>query len=361
MKQFWAFVNKEFLHIFRDRQTILILLLMPVVQVLLFGFAITTDIQNSSVVALDECQTAESRALLKEIESGRYFDIVQYIESDRDIDAIFKKGKVKIAIVIPQDWSRRIGAGQEAPLQLIVDASNPNEASILTGYLQGIAAQFAGLEPVLDVETRMLYNPQLKSAYTFVPGVIGLVLMLICTLMTSVSIVREKETGTMEVLLVSPSKPLYIIFSKTIPYFVIALINIVTIILLSMFVFGVPIQGSIALLFGVSITYIFASLALGLLISTVSSTQQIAMIISLMGLMLPTVLLAGLLFPIENMPMPLQWVSKIVPATWFIDMTKAIMIKGLGIGLIWKQWLILLGRTVMFIGISVSPFKIRLS
>ncbi|MDE7090723.1 MAG: ABC transporter permease [Bacteroidales bacterium] len=361
MKQFWAFVNKEFLHIFRDRQTILILLLMPVVQVLLFGFAITTDIQNSSVVALDECQTAESRALLKEIESGRYFDIVQYIESDRDIDAIFKKGKVKIAIVIPQDWSRRIGAGQEAPLQLIVDASNPNEASILTGYLQGIAAQFAGLEPVLDVETRMLYNPQLKSAYTFVPGVIGLVLMLICTLMTSVSIVREKETGTMEVLLVSPSKPLYIIFSKTIPYFVIALINIVTIILLSMFVFGVPIQGSIALLFGVSITYIFASLALGLLISTVSSTQQIAMIISLMGLMLPTVLLAGLLFPIENMPMPLQWVSKIVPATWFIDMTKAIMIKGLGIGLIWKQWLILLGMTVLFIGISVSRFKIRLS
>ncbi|MDE6514832.1 MAG: ABC transporter permease [Bacteroidales bacterium] len=361
MKQFWAFVNKEFLHIFRDRQTILILLLMPVVQVLLFGFAITTDIQNSSVVALDECQTAESRALLKEIESGRYFDIVQYIESDRDIDAIFKKGKVKIAIVIPQDWSRRIGAGQEAPLQLIVDASNPNEASILTGYLQGIAAQFAGLKPVLDVETRMLYNPQLKSAYTFVPGVIGLVLMLICTLMTSVSIVREKETGTMEVLLVSPSKPLYIIFSKTIPYFVIALINIVTIILLSMFVFGVPIQGSIALLFGVSITYIFASLALGLLISTVSSTQQIAMIISLMGLMLPTVLLAGLLFPIENMPMPLQWVSKIVPATWFIDMTKAIMIKGLGIGLIWKQWLILLGMTVLFIGISVSRFKIRLS
>ncbi|MDE5736708.1 MAG: ABC transporter permease [Bacteroidales bacterium] len=361
MKQFWAFVNKEFLHIFRDRQTMLILLLMPVVQVLLFGFAITTDIQNSSVVALDECQTAESRALLKEIESGRYFDIVQYIESDRDIDAIFKKGKVKIAIVIPQDWSRRIGAGQEAPLQLIVDASNPNEASILTGYLQGIAAQFAGLEPVLDVETRMLYNPQLKSAYTFVPGVIGLVLMLICTLMTSVSIVREKETGTMEVLLVSPSKPLYIIFSKTIPYFVIALINIVTIILLSMFVFGVPIQGSIALLFGVSITYIFASLALGLLISTVSSTQQIAMIISLMGLMLPTVLLAGLLFPIENMPLPLQWVSKIVPATWFIDMTKAIMIKGLGIGLIWKQWLILLGMTVLFIGISVSRFKIRLS
>ncbi|MDE5742756.1 MAG: ABC transporter permease [Bacteroidales bacterium] len=361
MKQFWAFVNKEFLHIFRDRQTILILLLMPVVQVLLFGFAITTDIQNSSVVALDECQTAERRALLKEIESGRYFDIVQYIESDRDIDAIFKKGKVKIAIVIPQDWSRRIGAGQEAPLQLIVDASNPNEASILTGYLQGIAAQFAGLEPVLDVETRMLYNPQLKSAYTFVPGVIGLVLMLICTLMTSVSIVREKETGTMEVLLVSPSKPLYIIFSKTIPYFVIALINIVTIILLSMFVFGVPIQGSIALLFGVSITYIFASLALGLFISTVSSTQQIAMIISLMGLMLPTVLLAGLLFPIENMPLPLQWVSKIVPATWFIDMTKAIMIKGLGIGLIWKQWLILLGMTVLFIGISVSRFKIRLS
>lgn len=361
MKQFWAFVHKEFLHIFRDRQTILILLLMPVVQVLLFGFAITTDIRNTSVVVLDECKTEESRALIQEIGSGRYFDLVQYIESDRDIDAIFKKGKVKIAIVIPQDWGRLTGSGQAAPHQLVIDASNPNEASILTGYLQAIAAQFSGAEPLINVETRMLYNPQLKSAYTFVPGVIGLVLMLICTLMTSVSIVREKETGTMEVLLVSPSKPLYIIFSKTIPYFVIALINIITIILLSMFVFGVPIRGSIALLIGVSITYIFASLGLGLLISTISQTQQIAMIISLMGLMLPTVLLAGLLFPIENMPLPLQWFSKIVPATWFIDMTKAIMIKGLGFGLIWKQWLILLSMTVLFIGISVKRFKIRLS
>ncbi len=361
MTPFRAFVKKEFLHIFRDKQTMLILLLMPVVQILLFGFAITTEIQNTSVVVLDECKTEESRTLVEKIGSGEYFDIVQYIESNRDIEAVFKKGEVKIALVIPQDWSRRLGTRQEAPLQLIIDASNPNEAGILNGYLQSIVAQQSGLKPMIDVKTHMLYNPQLKSAYTFVPGVIGLVLMLICTLMTSVSIVREKEIGTLEVLLVSPSKPLHIILSKTVPYFVIALINIITIILLSTFVFGVPIRGSMTLLFGVCITYIFASLALGLFISTVSKTQQIAMIISLMGLMMPTVLLAGLLFPIENMPLPLQWISNIVPATWFIDMTKAIMIKGVGFWFIWKQWLILLGMTILFIGLSVKRFNIRLS
>ncbi|MEG2666115.1 MAG: ABC transporter permease, partial [Bacteroidales bacterium] len=198
------------------------------------------------------------------------------------------------------------------------------------------------------------------SAYTFVPGVIGLVLMLICTLMTSVSIVREKELGTMEVLLVSPSKPIYIIFSKTIPYFVISMCNVITIVLLSVFAFDVPIRGSIALLIGSSITYIFTSLALGLLISTISKTQQIAMIISLVGLMLPTVLLSGLMFPIESMPGILQWISNIVPATWFIQMVKTIMIKGLGFAYIWKEWCILLGMTILFIAISVKRFKVRL-
>ncbi|MEG1499137.1 MAG: ABC transporter permease [Bacteroidales bacterium] len=367
MKQFWAFVLKEFYHIFRDKQTMLILLLMPVVQVFLFGYAITTDIKNSAIVILDSAQDEHSRRLIADLNASAYFHVESILQSSSQIDATFRKGKIKIAILIPEDFGSRLDEGKKAPVQLIVDASNPNEANIITNYVYNIVGNYQQellknmpIAGVISTDVHMLYNPQLKSAYTFVPGVIGLVLMLICTLMTSVSIVREKELGTMEVLLVSPSKPIYIIFSKTIPYFVISMCNVITIVLLSVFAFDVPIRGSIALLIGSSITYIFTSLALGLLISTISKTQQIAMIISLVGLMLPTVLLSGLMFPIESMPGILQWISNIVPATWFIQMVKTIMIKGLGFAYIWKEWCILLGMTILFIAISVKRFKVRL-
>ena len=273
-----------------------------------------------------------------------------------------------MAVVIPPGFSRDLTEGETAQVQLVTDATNPNEASIITGYLQNIIGAFA-MElkpenpplPMVNVETRMLYNPQLKSAYTFVPGVIGLVLMLICTLMTSVSIVREREHGTMEALLVAPSKPIYIIFAKTVPYFCISIFNLLVIILLSIFAFDVPIRGSFLMFFLASITYIFTSLCLGIFISTVSKTQQIAMIISLMGLMLPTVLLSGLMFPIESMPALLQGLSYLLPARWFIDMGRVIMIKGLGFSYIWMQWTILMGMAAVFLALSVRGFKVRLT
>lgn len=367
MKQFFAFVEKEFYHIFRDKATMLIILLMPVVQVLIFGFAITTDIQNTEIGILDLSGTPDSRALVQKIDAGPYFQVTARISSTDQLESLFKKGDIKIALVIPPGFSDDMAMGQGTQVQLVTDASNPNEASIVNGYLQSIIGAYSlerypGDAPKsTSIETRMLYNPQLKSAYTFVPGVIGLVLMLICTLMTSVSIVRERELGTMEALLVAPSKPICIIFAKTVPYFAVSLFNLLVIILLSIFAFDVPIRGSFLMFFLASITYIFTSLCLGIFISTVSRTQQIAMIISLMGLMLPTVLLSGLMFPIESMPAVLQGLSYLLPARWFIEMGRIIMIKGLGFGYIWMQWTILMGMAVVFLGLSVRGFKVRLA
>ncbi|MDE6494051.1 MAG: ABC transporter permease [Bacteroidales bacterium] len=367
MKQFLAFVEKEFYHIFRDKATMLIILLMPIVQVLIFGFAITTDIRDTEVAVCDLSQSMESRELIEKIQAGEYFNVSERLLSPQEADNVFRKGKVKSLIVIPEDFSNRIALNENTAIQIITDGSNPNEANIITGYLQTITAQFAAeqhpaMQPPISfsAETRMLYNPLLKSAFTFVPGVIGLVLMLICTLMTSVSIVREREHGTMEALLVAPSKPLYLIFAKTVPYFVISLFNLAVIILLSIFAFDVPIRGSFMLFIGTSITYIFTSLCLGIFISTVSKTQQIAMIISLMGLMLPTVLLSGLMFPIESMPVVLQGISYLLPARWFIDMGRIIMIKGLGFHYIWIQWAVLTGMAGIFLALSVRGFKVRL-
>lgn len=367
MRQFFAFVEKEFYHIFRDKATMLIILLMPVVQVLIFGFAITTDIQNTPVAVIDHNRSEESRALLAKIDAGPYFQIDRHLDSPDEIDPCFKKGKIKVVVVIPYDFSQQINTGGQTSVQLVTDACNPNEASIISSYLQTIIQVFAvelhpENPPVAYVEpiNCMLYNPQLKSAYTFVPGVIGLVLMLICTLMTSVSIVRERETGTMEALLVSPVKPIHLIFAKTVPYFVVSLVNLAVIILLSIYAFGVPIRGSFFLFLLASITYIFTSLSLGIFISTISKTQQIAMIISLMGLMLPTVLLSGLMFPIESMPAILRGLSYILPARWFIDMGRIIMIKGLGFGYVWVQWSILMGMALFFLGLSVRRFNVRL-
>ncbi|MEG2178377.1 MAG: ABC transporter permease [Bacteroidales bacterium] len=367
MKTFLAFVRKEFYHIFRDRQTMLILLLMPVVQILLFGYAITTEVQNTSIAILDNAKDTYSRDIIKELSHNPYFDVKTEIHNTQEIDATFRKGKVRIVLVFPADFREKVIGEGKAKIQLIADASDPNEANIISNYVQQVIMQYTqslsvhGQTPMLiEPEVLMLYNPQLKSAYNFVPGVMGLILMLVCTLMTSVSIVREKELGTMEVLLVSPLKPLYIILAKAIPYLVLSFVNVLTIILLSVFILKVPVEGSIALLFGVSTVYILVSLALGILISTVSPTQQVAMIFSLVGLMLPTILLSGLMFPLENMPLLLQWLSNIVPARWYIEMVKIIMIKGLGFAFIWKDFVVLVVMALILLGLSVKRFKVRL-
>jgi ABC-2 type transport system permease protein len=368
MKQFVTFVRKEFKHVFRDRKTLLMLFGLPIVQIVLFGFALTNEIKNSKIVVMDNSKDNVTRAIVNEIEASPYFEIENESNDIQEVEAAFKSGKIKSAIVFPPNFSNDLLHLNKAQVQIIADGSDPNTATTLTNYLTAIVQSYQqshlvkGAIPFQIIpETRMLYNPELKGAHNFVPGVIALVLMLVCVMMTSISIVREKELGTMEVLLVSPFKPLLVILSKAVPYLILSLVNLIVILVLSVYALGLPINGSVLLLFSVSTLYIITALSLGLLISTTTASQQTAMLLSLMGMLLPTLLFAGFMFPIENMPLPLQVISNVVPAKWFYIIVKSIMIKGLGLTSIWKETLILLGMTMFLLALSLKKFKVRLA
>jgi len=367
MKQLITFIKKEFHHILRDRRSMLVLIGLPIVQLLIFGFAITTEVRNANIAILDNSKDEVTQNIITKIESSQYFNIDRTISINDQIEKAFKSGKIKLAIVFQQNFQNELSHSNKAQLQIIADATDPNQATTLTNYLSSIVRDYQNelnqqnkLPYTINTEMRMLYNPQLKGAYTSVPGVMGMILLLISAMMTSIAIVREKELGTMEILLVSPMQPWLVIISKVIPYFIISLINVATILILSVFVLGLPIEGSLFLLIASTIIYIFCALSLGILISTVTETQQAAMLISLLGLMLPVVMLSGYAFPIANMPTILQVLSNFVPAKWYIIIVKNIMIKGIGLEQIWKELLILLAMTATFLMISIKRFKIRL-
>lgn len=367
--QFLSFVRKEFFHVLRDKKTLLILFGMPVVQILLFGFALTNEVKNSKIAIADFSKDASSVRIIAKIAASRYFDIQEDIRSEREIEKAFRQGKIKLAVIFPQAFDHTLHHQNKVQIQVIADASDPNTANTLISYLSSIIRDYQtsigeqgnSASYHITPEVRMLYNPQLKGAPSFVPGVMALILMLVCVMMTAISIVKEKESGTMEILLVSPFNPLMIIVSKAIPYLLLSLINVASILFLSVYLLDLPVNGSIVLLLIESILFIVTCLSLGIFISIKSSTQQGAMTVSLMGMMLPTIMLSGFMFPIENMPLALQWVSNIIPSKWFYIIVKSIMIKGLGITSLWKETSILLGMAAFFITISMKSFKIRLS
>jgi ABC-2 type transport system permease protein len=368
MKQFLVFVKKEFAHVLRDRKTLLILFGMPVVQILIFGFALTNEVKNSKIAVIDYAKDEASQSIVSELEASRYFEVEKIVADHHQIEELFREGKIKLAIVFPLNFEHDVLHQNKAQLQIIADASDPNTATTLTNYASAIITDYQmrlNKDQVVPYrimpETRMLYNPQLKGVHNFVPGVMALVLMLVCVMMTAISIVREKELGTMEILLVSPFKPILVILSKAIPYLILSLVNVTTILLLSVFVLDLPINGSIVLLFAESTLFIITCLTLGIFISVRTNSQQVAMLISLMGMLLPTVLFSGFMFPIENMPLPLQIISNAVPAKWFYIIVKAIMIKGLGFTSVWKETLVLAGITIFLLIISLKSFKIRLA
>jgi ABC-2 type transport system permease protein len=367
MKQLITFIQKEFHHILRDTRSMLVLIGLPIVQLLLFGFAITTEVRNANIAILDNSKDEVTQSIITKIESSQYFNIDRTISTNEQIEKSFKTGKIKLAVVFQPNFQDELSHSNKAQLQIIADATDPNQATTLTNYISSIVRDYQNelnqqnkLPYTIKSEMRMLYNPQLKGAYTSVPGVMGMILLLISAMMTSIAIVREKELGTMEILLVSPMQPGLVVISKVIPYFIISMINVATILILSVFVLGLPIEGSLFLLIASTIIYIFCALSLGILISTVTETQQAAMLISLLGLMLPVVMLSGYAYPIANMPTILQVLSNLVPAKWYIIIVKNIMIKGIGIEQIWKELLILLAMTGTFLLISIKRFKIRL-
>lgn len=367
MKQFRSFIKKEMHHITRDPLTLTIMLVLPVVLLMILGFAVSTEIKNTPFAVLDGSKSAESRKLVERISNNKYFSMIGYLNSADEIEKTFQKGKCKMVIIIPSQFSNDLLHTNNTDIQLMVDASDPNEASTLVNYYQMVMLQYQqeiskGTQSAqfINMEVKMLYNPQMKSAYNFVPGLIGLIMMIICAMMTSISVVREKELGTMEILLVSPLRPTTIILAKAVPYLIISILNVISILLMAYFILDVPIAGNVFLIILLSIIFTLSALALGLLISSVTQTQQAAMIGSSVGLMLPSMLLSGLIFPLEGMPTILRGISYIIPARWFIEALRDVMIKGLGFSAIWIQFSVLSVMAIILLTISIKKFKSRL-
>ena len=364
MNQFISFVIKETKHIVRDRRTMLILFGMPVVMMLIFGFAITTDVRNVKVTVVTAVMNPRIQQVVQRIDASEYFVVTHTVSNTQEAKQLLADHQADMAIVFSNDFANE-RYSEQANVQFLVDYTDPNMAEQRVSYIQQIIMDELRSQQTVQQQaianTKLLYNPQMKSAYNFVPGIMGMLLMLICAMMTSVSIVREKERGTMEVLLVSPVKPLYIMIAKTVPYFVLSIFILISILLISKFIMAVPIEGSVITILAVSLLYIVLALALGMLISVVSQTQVVALLISGMLLIMPSTMLSGMIYPIESMPTVIQYISTIVPTRWYVSAIKKVMIMGVGVNMIYEELIIMLGMTLLFLGIALKKFKIRLS
>ncbi len=351
MKQFISFVIKEARHIVRDKRTMLILFGMPIVLMLIFGFAITTDVRNVRTVVVTSSMDHLTRQAVDRLAASEYFTITAAVATPQEAERLIRNQKADLAVVFSADF-----ASKREGVQFIVDGADPNMAQQWTNYATGV---ITNMDASL-VNAKMLYNPQMKSAYNFVPAIMGMLLMLVCAMMTSISIVREKEKGTMEVLLVSPVKPIMIIIAKVVPYLVLAFVILTTILLMGRYVLGVPLQGSIVWIYVVSTIYIVLALSLGLLISNIATSQLMALLLSAMVLLVPIVMLSGMLFPVESMPPVLQWISAIVPPRYYIQAMRKLMIMGVGNGEVMREVLILTGMTVFLLAVALKKFNKRL-
>ena len=365
MKTFISFILKEAKHILRDKRTMLILFGMPIAMMLLFGFAVTTDVKNVRTVVVTSSMDYQTQQAVELLAQSEYFTITTTANTPQDAEQLIRNQKADMAIVFGADF-----AAKSLGVQFIVDGSDPNMAQQWINYAQQVllssipsktgAMTEAARGMSSFVNSKMLYNPQMKSAYNFVPAIMGMLLMLICAMMTSISIVREKEKGTMEVLLVSPVKPLLIIISKAIPYMVLAFVILTTILLMARFVLDVPLQGSIIWIYVISTIYILLALSFGLLISNIAQTQLVALLMSAMVLLVPIIMLSGMLFPVESMPQILRWISAVIPPRYYIQAMRKLMIMGVGVEQVAQELTILVGFTLFFLGLSLAKFNKRL-
>ena len=341
-----SFIKKESLHVLRDKRMLLVVLAMPVVQMLLFGFAISTEVNNINVGVSYNVFNEDIRRAMDRIESNPYTTLKGTLPQ-ADIYPAMQKGDIDAVVVFRNDKD----------IQIISDASNPNIAQSSVSYLQSIVTGSTAIQSPVTI--RFLYNPQLKSAFNFVPGIVGMLFMLICAMMTAVSIVREKENGTLSLLLVSPVRPIQIIISKMAPFFMLSMIMLAMLLVISRYLLGVPMSGGALPIIFVTLIYIILSLSLGLLVSTVSKTQVMAILISGMVMIMPVVMLSGMLFPVDNLPIILKQLSAIVPARWYIDAMRKLMIEGLSLTDVWLDIVVLSSMVIFILAISIRNFKIR--
>lgn len=351
MKQFFSFVLKETKHITRDKRTMLMLFGMPIVMMLLFGFAVTNDVRNVRVVIVMSNADNATHQVADRLAASEYFTLTKVVATPTEAEKAIRDQKADMAIVFSQDFASR-----KSGYQLIVDGADPNMAQQWTTYANAVINN----TEAKAVNTKLLYNPQMKSTYNFVPAIMGTLLMLVCAMMTSISIVREKEKGTMEVLLVSPTKPLMIIIAKLVPYLVLAFTILSIILLMSSFVLGVPIKGSLFWIYVVSTIYILLALSLGILVSTIAETQLVALLISAMLLMMPVIMLSGMMFPIESMPKILQYISAIIPTRYYISAMRKLMIMGVGIEEVYFEVTVLISMLVALMSLALAKFNKRL-
>ena len=351
MKQFFSFVLKETKHIIRDKRTMLMLFGMPIVMMLLFGFAVTNDVRNVRVVIVMSNADNATQQVADRLVASEYFTLTKVVATPAEAEKAIRDQKADMAVVFAQDFASR-----KSNYQLIVDGTDPNMAQQWTAYAKAV---IANVESSV-VNSKLLYNPQMKSAYNFVPAIMGTLLMLICAMMTSISIVREKEKGTMEVLLVSPTKPLMMIIAKAVPYLVLAFVILIVILLMATFVLGVPVKGSLFWIFVISTIYILLALSLGLLISTVAKTQLVALLLSAMVLLMPIIMLSGMIFPIESMPHILQDVSVIIPTRYYTSAMRKLMIMGVGIEEVYFELTVLISMLIGLMSLALAKFNKRL-
>lgn len=351
MKQFFSFIIKETKHIIRDKRTMLILFGMPIVMMLLFGFAITNDVKNIRVVIVTSNSNYATQQIVDRLATSEYFKITKVVDTPAEAEQTIRAQKADMAVVFAQEFASR-----KSGYQLIIDGTDPNMAQQWTTYANAVIHNYA----IGIVNTKLLYNPQMKSSYNFVPAIMGTLLMLVCAMMTSISIVREKEKGTMEVLLVSPIRPIIIVVAKVIPYLILAFAILIVILLMSTSVLNIPIQGSLIWIFFVSTIYILLALSLGLLVSTIAKTQLMALLLSAMVLMMPIIMLSGMIFPIESMPQVLQYVSAIIPTRYYISAMRKLMIMGVGIEQLYYEVMVLIGMFTTLLTLSLAKFNKRL-
>jgi ABC-2 type transport system permease protein len=362
----FGLLRKETYHILRDRQTLAVITLMPVLQVIIFGYAIRTDVDHVRVAIVDASPDPATLALRSRFGATDVFEIVGVFRRAADVDRLFQRGEAQQAIVFESGFAARLGQGLPARVQIITDATEPNTGSAVQAYALQVVESYerevrgtsGAVRIVPQVQTR--FNPTRKSSNLFVPGLMAFVLTIISSLMTTISLTREKETGTLETLLVSPLRPWQIIVGKVAPYLLIGFVSVVGVIIEARLVFGVPLLGSVVLLLVEGVLFILVSLSLGILISARTSSQRVAMFGALVGTMLPTMLLSGFIFPLESMPWPLEAVSFVVPARWFVTVARGIMLKGVGLAYLWRETAVLLAMALVLLALSTRSFKARL-
>lgn len=352
MKQFFSFVLKEAKHIFRDKRTMLMLFGMPIMLMLLFGFAVTNDVRNVRTIIVASSMDYATRQATNRLAASEYFTISAQVSTPAEAEREIRAQRADMAVVFSPQFAMKYGK-----VQFIVDASDPNQSHQWTNYATQVL--FNPAQSLVNI--KLIYNPQMRSAYNFVPAIMGMLLMLICAMMTSISIVREKEKGTMEILLVSPTKPLLIILAKVVPYLVVSVSILVIILLLSAFVLAVPIAGSLWWIFLVSGIYILLALSLGLLVSNLVKTQFVALIICAMMLLMPILMLSGMIFPLESMPQVLQWISTVIPTRYYISAMRKLLIMGAGIEQVLSEIMILTSMLILLLILSLATFKKRLT